>query len=177
MTEKIEWLPPLVLLEDYGGNWDRYLDALYKFFKEKLDKDQLKYTGLDITPNLIKEAHKKYPDKEFITADFTDWQPNKKYDVVLACGSLTYKLENHEEWLKNIIKKMFDTSNIAVGFNLLSGYDPGEENHHCLSSEKDTSLYYHARPEEIFSFCKTITPYVTLRHDYLLHDFTIYMYH
>ena len=33
MTEKIEWLPPLVLLEDYGGGWDRYLDVLYEFFK------------------------------------------------------------------------------------------------------------------------------------------------
>lgn len=34
MKEKIEWLPPLVLFENYGGNWDQYLDALYKFFKE-----------------------------------------------------------------------------------------------------------------------------------------------
>jgi hypothetical protein len=34
VTEKVEWLPPLVLFEDYGGNWDQYLDVLYKFFKE-----------------------------------------------------------------------------------------------------------------------------------------------
>lgn len=27
------WLPNLVLLEDCGGDWDRYLDAIYSFFK------------------------------------------------------------------------------------------------------------------------------------------------
>jgi hypothetical protein len=26
VTEKIDWLPPLVLLEEYGGNWDQYLN-------------------------------------------------------------------------------------------------------------------------------------------------------
>lgn len=32
MTPK--WLPGLVSLEDYGGNWERYLEALYEFFKQ-----------------------------------------------------------------------------------------------------------------------------------------------
>lgn len=27
-------LPPLVLFEDYGGEWDKYLAAIYSFFKE-----------------------------------------------------------------------------------------------------------------------------------------------
>lgn len=27
------WLPPLVFFEDYGGDWQRYLEALYEFFK------------------------------------------------------------------------------------------------------------------------------------------------
>lgn len=28
-----DWLPPLVLLSDYGGNWEAYLEALYSWFK------------------------------------------------------------------------------------------------------------------------------------------------
>jgi hypothetical protein len=28
------WLPPLVLFNDYGGNWDAYLDAIYAWFKQ-----------------------------------------------------------------------------------------------------------------------------------------------
>ena len=34
MSESPDWLPPLVLLEDYGGNWDLYLDAIYTWFKQ-----------------------------------------------------------------------------------------------------------------------------------------------
>lgn len=33
MNEGIDWLPPLLLLEDHGGDWDRYLVALYASFK------------------------------------------------------------------------------------------------------------------------------------------------
>jgi len=33
MSESPGWLPPLVLFSDYGGDWDRYLDALYAWFK------------------------------------------------------------------------------------------------------------------------------------------------
>jgi hypothetical protein len=33
MMEAPNWLPQLVLLHDYGGNWERYLTALYRYFK------------------------------------------------------------------------------------------------------------------------------------------------
>lgn len=33
MTDGIDWLPPLVLLNDCGGDWDRYLEAIYRYFK------------------------------------------------------------------------------------------------------------------------------------------------
>ncbi len=29
----MEWLPPLVTLNEYGGDWDRYLAALYAIFQ------------------------------------------------------------------------------------------------------------------------------------------------
>lgn len=29
-----DWLPPLVLFSDHGGDWGRYLDALYAWFKQ-----------------------------------------------------------------------------------------------------------------------------------------------
>ncbi|GAB4556061.1 MAG: hypothetical protein Tsb0017_09600 [Geothermobacteraceae bacterium] len=33
MSDSPEWLPPLVLFEDYDGDWARYLDAIYEWFK------------------------------------------------------------------------------------------------------------------------------------------------
>jgi hypothetical protein len=29
----VDWLPELVLLNDYGGDWERYLTAIYQFFR------------------------------------------------------------------------------------------------------------------------------------------------
>lgn len=34
MNESIDWLPPLVLLNDYGGDWHHYLEAIYHYFKQ-----------------------------------------------------------------------------------------------------------------------------------------------
>lgn len=34
MSSSPDWLPPLVLFNDYGGDWDAYLDALYAWFKQ-----------------------------------------------------------------------------------------------------------------------------------------------
>lgn len=34
MTDEQDWLPPLVLFNDYGGDWQSYLDAIYDYFKQ-----------------------------------------------------------------------------------------------------------------------------------------------
>jgi hypothetical protein len=34
MSDTPDWLPPLVLFHDYGGNWQAYLDAIYECFKQ-----------------------------------------------------------------------------------------------------------------------------------------------
>jgi len=34
MSELPDWLPSLVYFNDYGGDWNRYLDALYAFFRQ-----------------------------------------------------------------------------------------------------------------------------------------------
>jgi hypothetical protein len=34
MREIPDWLPPLVLFEDFQGNWDTYLEAIYARFKQ-----------------------------------------------------------------------------------------------------------------------------------------------
>jgi hypothetical protein len=32
MSEGADWLPPLVLLTEFGGDWHRYLDEIYQYF-------------------------------------------------------------------------------------------------------------------------------------------------
>lgn len=45
MQDKPEWLPELTQLVDYGGDWDKYLDAVYKFFKQDFVDSQPKFRG------------------------------------------------------------------------------------------------------------------------------------
>lgn len=34
MEDFPSWLPPLVLFSEYEGNWERYLEAIYNYFKQ-----------------------------------------------------------------------------------------------------------------------------------------------
>lgn len=48
MTEQIAWLPALALFEEYGGDWNRYLDALYAFFKRDFIDSRPAYNGVTL---------------------------------------------------------------------------------------------------------------------------------
>jgi hypothetical protein len=54
MCSKIDWLPDLVLFDDYNGNWEKYLDALYAFFKADFIDSTPVYMGKRLN-------HKRYP--------------------------------------------------------------------------------------------------------------------
>ena len=45
MTTDLNWLPELVRLDTYNGNWDRYLEAIYNFFSKDFVADQPTYQG------------------------------------------------------------------------------------------------------------------------------------
>jgi hypothetical protein len=45
MTSNFNWLPGLVVLEDYGNNWSRYLDAIYLTYKADFLDNQPKFLG------------------------------------------------------------------------------------------------------------------------------------
>jgi len=73
--------------------------------------------------------------------------------------------DNNEEVIHDVIKKSYEICNRGVAIDMLSKYVD------FMSDE----LYYYS-PEEIFKFCKTLTKRVTLRHDYPLYEFMIYLY-
>lgn len=54
MTEKPAWLPELILFEDYQGNWDKYLKAIYNIFVNDFVKSTPSYQGQKL-------ALKKHP--------------------------------------------------------------------------------------------------------------------
>lgn len=68
---------------------------------------------------------------------------------------------------------MFDLCKYGTAFNLPSNM--GAWIYDTSIGDEDIDIAY-VNPTEIFTYCKSLAQNVVLRHDYLPHDFTIYMY-
>ena len=44
----MKWLPGLVLFSDYKGDWDRYVDVLYQYFRTDFVESKPKYQGKNV---------------------------------------------------------------------------------------------------------------------------------
>jgi len=62
MSELPGWLPKLMLLEDYGGDWQRYEDAVFSQFYSDFVASRPTFRGLpvDITKNLVKGKERTF---------------------------------------------------------------------------------------------------------------------
>lgn len=50
----------------------------------------VRYTGLDVSPDLIAAAQRRLPDAEFICADLTTWDTERTWDLVLSVIVLSH---------------------------------------------------------------------------------------
>jgi hypothetical protein len=48
MMPKPNWLPALVLMSDYQGNWEKYVEAIYAFFKTDFVDRETKFLSLNV---------------------------------------------------------------------------------------------------------------------------------
>lgn len=53
-------LPPLILLQDFGGDWKRYEDALYEVFLRELAQGQLNFRGVRVGCRRIPETNQRW---------------------------------------------------------------------------------------------------------------------
>lgn len=148
-------------LLDFGCGYGGMLDYLEPVYGKRLS-----YTGLDISPEMIKEAKKLYVNKgdffESLPADF-------KADYLVASGVFNVRQDTpDDQWWEYIIKTLdqFDQlSTKGFAFNILTSY-----------SDKPfmRDYLYYANPEKLFAYCKThYSKQVALLHDYPLYEFTI----
>lgn len=124
------------------------------------------YTGLDLTPELVEQARKNYPGLKFVQGSILDESllADQKFDFVFASGIFyTYSMGG-DAWLRAAVSRMWRLCNEGVAFNSLSAW---AENH-------DADEYY-ADPPSTLEYCRTLTPWVAIRHDYHPRDFTIYL--
>ncbi|OIO68063.1 MAG: SAM-dependent methyltransferase [Zetaproteobacteria bacterium CG12_big_fil_rev_8_21_14_0_65_55_1124] len=125
---------------------------------------ELKYTGIDLSPDLLAEAEKRHPDAEFLCGDLFDMDfAEQSFDWVILSGALNEQLGDKGKYARRVIKRMFALCRKGVAFNLL---DARHLNAHDLQSHQ---------PEEMLAWCRGLCPDATLHDAYLKNDFTIHM--
>ncbi len=55
------WLPPLILLNEYGGDWSRYLEGVYECFKNDFKARVVTFRGLPIRTRY----HPSYQNRDY----------------------------------------------------------------------------------------------------------------
>ena len=137
----------------------------YQHIKER--GIRVEYTGYDICPDFVSICKTRFRDARFEVKDIQTDRINQNFDYIISSQTFNNKLvhEDNKAVMTDIIHKAYELANIGVAIDMLSTYVDFEEEH----------LYYY-NPEEIFRFCKSVSKRVSLRNDYPLFEFTIYLY-
>ncbi len=137
----------------------------YQYLKDQ--RIQVNYTGIDICPAFIEVSQERFPEAEFAVKDIQAEDFGRSFDYVISSQTFNNRLEAGENMrvMKDVFKKAYAISKIAVAIDVVSSYVDFKEDH----------LFYYS-PEEIFRYCKSLTKRVILRHDYPLFEFMVCLY-
>jgi len=123
------------------------------------------YHGVDLSGEMAARAKARFPEATFETANVLDWDDAPRFDYVIAIGVHNVKVEGARELLERLTRKQFALARVAAHLSLLTDrYD------------KFGPQAMPWRAEEVLGLGLSITPYVTLRHDYLPNDFAVTLY-
>jgi len=142
----------------------------FRYLLERFPDFTGHYKGIDILDDFIEECKGNIKDgrAEFDTQDLLNSNEIKgdSYEFVVASGTFNLKIgEKHRKFVAAMLEKMFKVCSRGVAVNFMSTY---------VDYVNESS--FHASPEEIFSLAKSFTKRVSLRHDYMPYEFTVYIY-
>lgn len=121
------------------------------------------YHGLDLEADMIAASRKRFASINLMVGDVLDLDGDAKYDYVVSSGIFTYFPD--ENAIFRAVAAMFCHARKGVAFNALS---PWANNHHPGEINPD--------PLRLIEKCTDLTKNLVLRHDYMPHDFTVYLY-
>lgn len=121
------------------------------------------YLGIDLLPEMVARARKAHPDTRFEVADILADPARHRADYVMSSGIFHL---GDQAFMHRMIAAMYRASRKGVAFNSLSSWD----DYHTQDE------FFCADPLETLEFCRTLTAQILMRHDYLPHDFTIFLF-
>lgn len=124
----------------------------------------VEYVGIDLSPRTIEQARELRPHLDLRVANALDL--DERFDLVTANGIFYLLGDEAPALMRRIVEHVWELAGEAVAFSSLSTWAPG----HSRNEGE-----FHADPLATLAWCRELTPHVALRHDYLPHDFTIYL--
>lgn len=123
------------------------------------------YEGVDITPSFVEKASELHPGVTFHCLDITKDALERRFDYFLLSGALNFRVPDNEAWTRAMLRTMWDLSDRGVAVNFLTSY---------VNFERPQN--YHHQPGEVLAWARELTRWATIRHDYPLWEFTLFMY-
>lgn len=124
-----------------------------------------RYVGVDINPTLLEVARRRHPELRFEERDLLAQPLDERFDYVVESGVFNHRLSDNETFAQRMLAAMYATCRLGVAANLMSD----------RVDYRDDDLYYF-HPEAYLHYGSGLSPYVTIRHDYPLYEFTLYIY-
>ena len=125
------------------------------------------YVGLDLMEEALTFGRANHPDGQFLCGDLLDPEISlPDADYVLSSGIFNLDGPDHGQWIADMAKVMFCAARRGAAFNMISRFAPEHKPDH-----------YYADPAGILAMAQEITPFVTLVHDYAIHDMTVLLSH
>lgn len=143
---------------DVGCGFADYGEYLLKRYQG------VEYHGLDLSQEMIAKARLARPEWDLRVGNILELPQDEAYDIITANGIFYLLGEGAESLMQKIVAEMYKRARRGVVFNSLSSW----------ASIHEKGEYY-ANPLAVVEWCRKLSPWITLRHDYLPHDFTIFI--
>lgn len=136
-------------------------------FRQYLSDRQVnvRYTGCDISPQVLAIARTRHPDASLDERDILDEPyPDQSFDYVVISGIFNHRISDNRGFVERTLAAAFRCCRVAIAANMTTDQVDYQDPH----------LHYF-NPEEVLRYCRTLSRHVALRHDYPLYEFTAFV--
>jgi len=145
---------------DVGCN----LGDLFPFLAQRFRG--VRYTGIDIVPELIERARAVHPGAAFECRDLLAEPYGESFDYVFISGTFNNSIPDSDEFLREMTAAAFAACRRALAFNFISTH----------VNFRDAEIAYHD-PVDVLAHCTArLSPKVVLQHHYERCDVAVFVY-
>jgi SAM-dependent methyltransferase len=145
---------------------------LYEFIRAR-GFDGIAYAGLDLSPQFVELARRKFPERLFYLGDvLAESAPVlPRFDYCVLNGVLTEKRELTFEamwdYARRLLRHVFAQARCGIAFNVMS-----------KQVDWERGDLFHLPLDLLAEFLtRELSRHFVLRHDYGLYEYSVYVYH